>query len=51
MKTTLLIVIISLATVLARPPAFESEEEYTDNNLIDSIPPEHQDERTEYVQM
>ena len=53
MKTVLAIFILTLATsVWARPPSFESEE-YTDNNLNDSIPPEDEldDERVDYVQM
>lgn len=56
----LLVFIFSLATsVLARPPlpSYDSEE-YTDNNILDSIPDEHDDmfkydksERNEYVEM
>lgn len=53
MKTTIAILVLTLATsVLARPPAFDSEE-YIDNNLSDSIPLEEDvdDERTDYLQM
>lgn len=53
MKTALVILILTLATsVMARPQSFESEE-YTDNNLSDSISPEDEldDERADYVQM
>lgn len=57
MKTALFVVILTFAatSVLARPPSFDSEEEYTDNNLSDSIPDdgdhEDDDERTDYIQM
>lgn len=54
MKSALAILILTLAatSVLARPPIFTSEE-YTDNNLNDSIPPEDEldDERADYIQM
>lgn len=58
----LLVFIFTLATsVLARPPipSYDSEE-YTDNNIVDSIPIEEHDddmykyakaERNEYVEM
>jgi hypothetical protein len=51
--------ILTLATsstsVLARPPVFETED-YTDNNIANSIPVESdhnvdEDERSEYVEM
>ncbi|CRK99358.1 CLUMA_CG012565, isoform B [Clunio marinus] len=50
MKSALFLFILSVtSTALARPPTFESEE-YTDNNLVDTIPEEiHEDERTEHV--
>lgn len=55
MKSALFVVILTFAatSVLARPPSFDSEEEYTDNNLNDSIPDDedHEDERADYVQM
>lgn len=51
MKAALVVFILSLtASVFARPPTFESEE-YTDNNLSDLMPPEDEEERTDYVQM
>lgn len=53
MKAALLVFLLSLATsVLARPPSFESEE-YIDNNLGESIPPEDdaEDDRADYLQM
>lgn len=53
MKAALLVFLFSLATsVLARPPSFDSEE-YIDNNLGESIPPEDdaEDERADYLQM
>lgn len=51
MKTALFIFVLTLTTsAYARPPTFESEE-YTDNNLEDSMPLEDDDERTDYVQM
>lgn len=53
MKAALLVFLLSLATsVLARPPSFDSEE-YIDNNLGESIPPEEnpEDDRADYLQM
>lgn len=59
--TLFLVFVITLATsVLARPPIpLYDSEEYTDNNIVDSIPmDEHDDmykytkaERNEYVEM
>lgn len=54
MKTAFIIFVLafSATSILARPPSFDSEE-YTDNNLIDSIPVEDDldDERADFVQM
>lgn len=59
MKTTTALFILTLAmSVMARPNAVQYEsEEYTDNNLIESLPEDHEiydfekDERVEYVEM
>lgn len=53
MKSAFFVFFVAFAvtSVLARPPALDSEE-YTDNNLSDSIPEDDIDEeRTDYVQM
>ena len=54
MNAALLILLVTLAgtSVMGRPQSFESEE-YTDNNLSDSLPLDEdlEDERTDYVQM
>lgn len=45
------ILVLAATSVLARPPTLDSEE-YTDNNLSDSIPEDDiEEERTDYVQM
>lgn len=52
MKTALFVFILTLASSVLARPSLDSEE-YTDNNLDDSIPLEddHDDERVDYVQM
>lgn len=53
MKSTIIVFIFAFAatSVYARPSALDSEE-YTDNNLSDSIPEDNLDEeRIDYVQM
>lgn len=53
MKSALFVFIVAFAatSAMARPSELDSEE-YTDNNLSDSIPEDDiDDERTDYVQM
>lgn len=52
MKTALFVLILTLASSVLARPSLDSEE-YTDNNIIDSLPLDdgQEDDRADYVQM